>query len=179
MMCAKLSVNATPKRVLDKWDPCTKLELGCNHCDQPKPRIVSPVDRGASSRIRSLRIMPKALRPCATPGCPNLVPTGTTRCDSCDTVKQADYRSRRDPVTHAHYKSRGHARFRRLVLARDPVCVLCHDAIATDADHWPRSLRELLEAGANPNDPAHGRGLCHSCHAKETTRLQPGGWNKR
>ena len=121
--------------------------------------------------------MPKALRPCATPGCPNLTPSGTSRCPTCDTTRQADYRARRDPVTHAHYKSRGHARFRRRVLDRDPICVICHDAIATDADHWPLSLRQLLEQGLDPNDPSHGRGLCHSCHAKETSRLQPGGWN--
>ena len=121
--------------------------------------------------------MSRALRPCATPRCPNLVPAGTTRCDNCETTAQADYRSRRDPFTNAHYKSRGHARFRRRVLARDPVCVLCHDAVATDADHYPLSLKQLLEHGLDPNNPANGRGLCHSCHAKETARLQPGGWN--
>jgi len=147
--------------------------------DLPEAPTLSPPSAMGASVSFQVDPMPRALRPCATPGCPGLVPTGTTRCQLCETAKQADYRSRRDPTTNAHYKSRGHARFRRLVLARDPVCVLCHDAIATDADHWPRSLRELLAAGENPNDPAHGRGLCHPCHAKETARLQPGGWNKR
>ena len=121
--------------------------------------------------------MPRALKPCATPGCHNLTTQGTTRCQQCDTTKQALWNTRRDPTTTAHYKTRGHARFRRLVLTRDPICVICHTAIATDADHWPKSLRQLLDAGLNPNDPANGRGLCHPCHSKETARLQPGGWN--
>ena len=123
--------------------------------------------------------MPRAKRPCATPGCAEVVDTGSIRCPSCEQAKAADYRSRRDPVTNRHYKSRGHARFRRLVLTRDPVCVLCEVALATDADHYPRSLRELLDAGDDPNDPANGRGLCHSCHSKQTARLQPGGWAVR
>lgn len=120
--------------------------------------------------------MPKAKRPCATPGCPEVVSAGTIRCPTCEQASAAVYRARRDPVTNRHYKSRGHARFRRLVLDRDPVCVLCDVAVATDADHYPRSLREILDAGDDPNDPANGRGLCHSCHSKETARLQPGGW---
>ena len=123
--------------------------------------------------------MPKAKRPCATPGCPALVPRGESRCEDCETSKQADYRARRDPVTNAHYKSKGHARFRRLVLHRDSLCVLQLPGctwIATDADHYPLSLKDLLARGLDPNDPSRGRGLCHSCHSKETARLQPGGW---
>lgn len=121
-----------------------------------------------------------ALRPCATPGCPALVPKGTSRCGDCQATSRSRQRAARDPITNAHYKTAGHRRFRRAVLARDPVCVLqlpgC-TLMATDADHWPVSLRELLAAGLNPNDPANGRGLCHSCHAKETARLQGGGWH--
>lgn len=123
--------------------------------------------------------MPRAKRPCSTVDCPNLVAVGTSRCDDCETAKQSEYRSRRDPVTNAHYKSKGHARFRRLVLDRDALCVLGLDGctmIATDADHFPLSLKELLAQGLDPNNPANGRGLCHSCHSKETARLQPGGW---
>lgn len=119
--------------------------------------------------------MPRALRPCATAGCGELVPSGSTRCDDCQRQTDAAYRKRRDPVTNTHYKSKGHRRFRRLVLSRDPLCVLCGD-IATDADHFPIDLRTLLTAGLDPNDPANGRGLCRSCHSRETMRLGQGGW---
>jgi 5-methylcytosine-specific restriction protein A len=45
------------------------------------------------------------------------------------------------------------------------------------ADHHPRSKRELIAAGLDDNHPAYGRGLCHSCHSKETAKHQPAGWN--
>jgi 5-methylcytosine-specific restriction protein A len=67
--------------------------------------------------------------------------------------------------------------FRAGVLARDHVCVLCKVAIATVADHHPKSRADLEQLGMNPNDPAHGRGLCKPCHDTETARNQPGGWN--
>ena len=119
--------------------------------------------------------MPRASRPCATDGCPSLVPVGTSRCEACERKREAVFRARRDRSLHRHYNSRGHRRFRRLVLARDPLCVLC-GSIATDADHWPMSLRDLLDAGLDPNDPSRGRGLCRSCHSAETMRLGQGGW---
>ena len=55
---------------------------------------------------------------------------------------------------------------------------LCND-IATVADHWPTSRRDLIAKGKDPNDPNHGRGLCASCHGRETAAHQPGGWNYR
>lgn len=64
--------------------------------------------------------------------------------------------------------------FRDQVLMRDKyVCVIdgCR-ARATDADHYPRSRRELLAAGLDPNDPQYGRALCHSCHSRHTGRTE-------
>lgn len=69
------------------------------------------------------------------------------------------------------------------MLARDPNCVLCLQADRTEpatvADHYPRSRRELVERGLDPDDPQHGRGLCSSCHGRATAQHQPGGWNAR
>lgn len=73
---------------------------------------------------------------------------------------------------------RGHERFRAAVLRRDRFCVLCRERLATDADHWPLSRRELVDRGMDPNDPRHGRGLCGTCHKRETAANQPGGWNR-
>jgi 5-methylcytosine-specific restriction protein A len=69
------------------------------------------------------------------------------------------------------------------VLERDPLCVVHLErgdhVLATVADHYPRSRRELEALGLDPNDPEYGRGLCASCHSRETARHQPGGWNIR
>lgn len=117
----------------------------------------------------------RALAPCTQPGCPVLTDSG--RCHQHR--READ--QARGTATDRGYTSRGHQRFRRGVLRRDPLCVLCtaEDRMipATVADHHPRSRRELLAAGLDPDDPAHGRGLCAPCHNRETARLQPGGWH--
>ena len=117
--------------------------------------------------------MARAKKVCPTSGCGALTSGG--RCRTCR--DQAD--RARGTATERGYKSRGHTRFRRAVLRRDPVCVLCDLRIATVADHWPISRRELVAAGLNPNDPARGRGLCKDCHDRETAKHQPGGWAAR
>ena len=124
-----------------------------------------------------------AKRVCTTKGCPNLVDAG--RCDDC--TRKAE--QLRGNARQRGYNTAGHQAFRRAVLTRDPVCV-CADqghghqpghclTAATVADHYPRSRRELLTDGRNPNDPAAGRGLCKTCHDKTTAAAQPGGWNQR
>jgi 5-methylcytosine-specific restriction enzyme A len=116
----------------------------------------------------------RAKKVCSTPRCPNLVESG--RCDDC----KGKAEQRRGTAAQRGYTSAGHRRFRRAVLRRDPLCVLC-SAPSTVADHWPRSRRELVEQGLNPNDPAAGRGLCASCHGRETAANpdQRGGWAAR
>jgi 5-methylcytosine-specific restriction enzyme A len=113
-------------------------------------------------------------RACAVPGCPTL--TASSRCD-------LHAKDERGSSAARGYGSKHRRLFRSAVLARAGyLCVLrlpgCSD-IATVADHFPLSRRELVEAGMNPNDPGHGRALCASCHNKETARNQPGGWNAR
>lgn len=117
--------------------------------------------------------MPRASRVCTTPGCPTLVDKG--RCADCRRkAEQA-----RGTATQRGYGSQHRKRFRRRVLDRDKVCVLCQAAPAVHADHWPTSRRDLVAAGLDPNDPQHGRGLCPPCHSKHTAAEQPGGWNVR
>ena len=105
------------------------------------------------------------------PGCGTL--TDQARCDAHRrAVEQA-----RGSSTQRGYSSARHRRFRRLVLKRDPVCVLC-GAVATVADHYPTSRRDLVAADLDPDDPTRGRGLCHRCHSVETAKHQPGGWHQ-
>ena len=107
---------------------------------------------------------------CNVPGCPTI--SHTPRCP--EHTKAAD--KARGSAAQRGYKGPRHRRFRRLVLKRDPICVLCGD-IATVADHYPTSRRDLEAAGLDPDDPTRGRGLCHRCHSIETARHQPGGWH--
>lgn len=46
-------------------------------------------------------------------------------------------------------------------------CVLCGE-VATVADHWPLSRKQLLAAGEDADDPRHGRALCKRCHDRHT-----------
>lgn len=117
--------------------------------------------------------MPRALKPCSTIGCPELIPAGQHRCPDCRT--QAD--RRRGTATQRGYGARHRTRFRERVLARDPICVTCRAAPSAHADHYPLGRDQLVRQGMDPDDPRHGRGLCASCHSKHTAATQPGGWH--
>lgn len=112
------------------------------------------------------------MRVCSTPGCPEVYPAAEgSRCRTHRAEADRNRGSR-------GYSTKGHQAFRVAVLTRDPICVLCRRRPSTVADHHPHSRRDLINAGMNPNDPQHGRGLCAPCHNSETARNQPGGWNQ-
>ena len=115
------------------------------------------------------------MRVCSQPGCPTIYDSTDSRCDQHRKIAdQAHWARTRG------YNTKGHRlRFRPGVLERDPICVLCHVAQSTDADHYPLSREDLLEQGLDANDPQHGRGLCSTCHKQQTAQHQPGGWNNR
>lgn len=116
--------------------------------------------------------MPKrAKKVCSQPGCPELTDRG--RC--AQHRQQAE--RRRGSASRRGYGTAHRNRFRRGVLDRDPTCTVCGQQPATVADHWPKDRRQLVAEGLDPNDPAHGRGLCKPCHDRSTARLQPGGWH--
>jgi 5-methylcytosine-specific restriction enzyme A len=132
----------------------------------------------SSSRSRSshlgLLFWPRtgqmALTVCNEPGCINLTERG--RCTDCK--RQAELKRGR-PADRGYDK-----RWRRIraeFLRENPDCVDCGDP-ATVADHDPVSRRDLMEAGvANPDDHAHLKARCASCHSSRTAVAQPGGWN--
>ncbi len=113
------------------------------------------------------------MRVCNVHGCPTLYQGNGGRCPTH--TRQAD--QARGSSQDRGYNTPGHRTFRVAVITRDPVCVLCHVAPSTVADHYPRSRRELVALGMNPNDPNAGRGLCKKCHDTETAQHQPGGWH--
>ena len=112
-------------------------------------------------------------RVCGERGCPTSYEGTESRCP--EHRRAASRRHSRDTAV---YKSAGHRkRFRPGVLERDTLCVICHVAPATVADHWPKSRKELVALGMDPDDPQYGRGLCAPCHSSETAQHQPGGWH--
>ncbi len=129
----------------------------------------------------------RTLTVCTTSGCPEF----STRGGRCEECRKAAAKERRTTVEQRLYKGAAHRGFRQAVLTRDPLCV-CPEAEhghapglclsqSTVADHYPMSLRQLLDAAMNPHDPSNGRGLCASCHGRWTASQdeQRGGWNAR
>lgn len=113
----------------------------------------------------------RGLRVCSTPGCPELTTGG--RCAGC----QSEAEKRRGNSAQRGYGRKHQGRFRKGVLAKHPVCVICRRARATVADHYPLGRRELEAKGADADDPIYGRGLCGPCDSAQTAARQPGGWH--
>lgn len=116
--------------------------------------------------------MPRAWSTCSQRGCPTPTPPGQSRCALHERAADHD----RGTAAERGYTGAGHRRFREAVLDRDPICVVCHVRVATVADHYPHSRRELLAKGLDPNDPQYGRGLCKPDHDASTAERQPGGF---
>ena len=113
------------------------------------------------------------LKPCSFPGCG--LPSQGGRCPK----HRARAEKLKGSSTQRGYgkKHRRKHGFRERVLERDLLCVICRMRQATVADHWPKSRRQLVAEGLNPDDPAYGRGLCQECDHLQTAQRQPGGWN--
>lgn len=111
------------------------------------------------------------MKVCNVPGCPELHTNRGGRCD------QHQRQARASRVDNTVYNTPGHQAFRTAVLTRDPVCVTpgCYQW-STVADHYPRTRRELVDQGLNPNNPDYGRGLCATHHNQWTAQTSPGGW---
>lgn len=110
---------------------------------------------------------------CNVHRCPNFT-DGAPRCDTHTREAERE----RGTARQRGYGTEHRTRFREGVLAKHPWCTSCHTAPSTVADHWPLDRRTLVERGHDPDDPAHGRGLCASCHGRATAEHQPGGWNR-
>lgn len=129
--------------------------------------------------------MPYSKHPCPRAGCPETTTTG----GACDTHRSEAERARGSAAARG-YDHQHREQFRNAVLRKDPLCVCdsehrrghgtrtCGEP-SLHADHHPRSRRQIEQAGLDPNDPQHGRGICGRCHSWHTSQAQPGGWHAR
>jgi 5-methylcytosine-specific restriction protein A len=100
-------------------------------------------------------------RLCLNAGCPNPA-TYRGRCPThARHVNRATHRNR------TIYSSKRWEMLRRRVLFEQPICAICDDALAIDADH----IRPI-ESGGAPYERANCQGLCKSCHSAKTRREQ-------
>lgn len=94
-------------------------------------------------------------RVCSMPHCPNLTEGG--RCDECRKGAQGALQERRGTSAQRGYGAR-HRKWRKIILARDPICRGCDRAPSRIADHIVP-----LEFGGDW-EIENGQGLCWACH---------------
>lgn len=105
-------------------------------------------------------------KPCAQPGC-----GGLTDARYC--ARHAHVEAEERAAVHRHVdqhrpsaskRGYGHTwqKLRKLILHRDPVCVMCAREAATEVDH----IVALAKGGDNALENLQG--LCKSCHSRKT-----------
>lgn len=109
--------------------------------------------------------MPKALRVCATPGCPAL--SLSSYCPACQ-AKQPKRVDTRAPASARGYGPRWR-RYSKGYRAKHPWCRQC----TREGRRSPTQVVDHIQPVAGPNDPkfwhqANHQPLCRSCHAVKT-----------
>lgn len=100
---------------------------------------------------------PKSI--CPYPGCTDLTDGG--RCPEHRKEQKAEWQARRKPGSWKPYSGRWR-RLRLMVLARDPICMICRREQSTDADHV------VARSKGGDNSLDNLQGLCHRCHSRKT-----------
>jgi 5-methylcytosine-specific restriction protein A len=102
-----------------------------------------------------------ALRPCLEPRCPVL--TDKARCPAHSRAKE---QQRYNSETRKWYSSQAWKVLRDLVLAEQPVCMVCHQQPSTVVDHIvPHRGSYVLFW-----DKANLQGMDVTCHGRKTQR---------
>jgi 5-methylcytosine-specific restriction enzyme A len=111
----------------------------------------------------------RAPRTCKRPGCWYTATHGRY-CDEHKRYDEQLEQSYRDSnPLRVLYQTAKWKVCRAIVLARDPICVECKRAAATQADHKERAQTIARLYGiAEFFNPARCQGLCKSCHSRKT-----------
>jgi 5-methylcytosine-specific restriction protein A len=126
--------------------------------------------------------MPRALKVCSVPNCPELCATG--RCEA----HQREAEQRRGTAAQrgyngTHWRVRRRQCLRRDALCRCTGCTACTSTgctlQASVADHDPYERRDLVDQGiADPDALTYLKGKCKACHDAKTAATRPGGWHQ-
>jgi 5-methylcytosine-specific restriction endonuclease McrA len=102
-------------------------------------------------------------RLCIEPRCPEPALPRRSKCQRHYREYEAARPARRRAATKGIFKTTRWAMTRRAVLARDPICKACDQALSTQADHIVP-----LEDGGDPYRLEGLQGLCDPCHWAKT-----------
>jgi 5-methylcytosine-specific restriction enzyme A len=115
----------------------------------------------------------KPPRPCAQPGCSELVRGRDSTCE--EHARQRA--SQRENRGGSSYGRRWSATIQPQFLYHNPWCALCGRE-AKVADHYPKSRKDLIKEGVDmPDAFRRMRPLCMACDAKERPKREPGGFH--
>ena len=99
--------------------------------------------------------------PCSQPGCPAVATKGY--CPKHRRARQRAYAAQPNRQRAQRQYHTGEWReLRAGVLERDPICMECKRAPSAEAAHI------VARANAGADTMTNLRGLCHSCHSRET-----------
>lgn len=99
-------------------------------------------------------------RSCEQYPCEKLAVDGRRCADHKKEQGKADYAAR-GTLQQRGYPANWN-KLRAFILARDPICKGCENALSNECDH-----RLPLERGGS-NDPENLQGLCQTCHSRKT-----------
>ena len=103
----------------------------------------------------------KPMHPCNHSGCLRI--TSERFCPEHQRQQEKLYDQARGTSAERGYGT-NHRRWRQLILARDPICMVCHVKQSTEADHIDGNNKNL--------DMDNGQGLCKRCHSQKTAQEQ-------
>ena len=83
------------------------------------------------------------------------------RCDQCHKKNRSTWEKNR-PSAHARGYGARWRKLRTMVLHRDPICVICNHAAATDCDHI------VPKADGGEDRMENLQGICWDCHTQKT-----------
>ena len=117
--------------------------------------------------------MPKRLKkPCAYPGCPELVDAGHTYCEEHrekeSRQRNKRYDKERSPASKKFYGGSRWRKVRNRYIKKNPLCEHCKEAGRTKLAHMVDHIIPIKINWEKRYDPDNLQSLCNSCHAKKT-----------
>lgn len=102
---------------------------------------------------------------CTYPGCPTLIRGPGSKCERHQRAERRRYDRARGTSAERGYGGR-HRRWRRMVLARDPVCVDPYGRHAERGEVVPATVADHIVPLRRGGEWTleNGQGLCASCH---------------